>query len=209
MRLVKLAMVQTAAKDSWQHYLGGFLHGHLGQQQLFHSVDIASVMKRAKHQHASEDFADDQHSTLMSYRTMQLEYKPAEHLSVVKCAFNRRLMSRCRTGCHGLRVDTGRWADGVHLDRTDRLCLVCKSLDCVEDKQHFVFDCPAYSHIRSQHLDLLQHCCTIADFMTLREPNACDGFLRECFVGSKPCLYEFTELNFLSVGSQLPPRTLN
>ena len=28
-------------------------------------------------------------------------------------------------------------------------------------------------------------------------------------VGSKPCLYEFTELNFLSVGSQLPPRTLN
>jgi len=35
-------------------------------------------------------------------------------------------------------------------------------LDCVEDEQHFVFDCPAYSHIRSQHLDLLQHCCTIA-----------------------------------------------
>ncbi len=25
----------------------------------------------------------------------------------------------------------------------------------------------------------------------------------------KSCLYEFTELNFLSVGSQLPPRTLN
>ena len=28
-------------------------------------------------------------------------------------------------------------------------------------------------------------------------------------VGSTSCLYEFTELNFLSVGSQLPPRTLN
>ena len=28
-------------------------------------------------------------------------------------------------------------------------------------------------------------------------------------VGSKSCLYEFTELNFLSVGSQLPPRTFN
>ncbi len=36
---------------------------------------------------------------------------------------------------------TGRWADGVHLNRTDRLCLVCKSLDCVEDEQHFLFDC--------------------------------------------------------------------
>ncbi len=65
--------------------------------------------------------------------------------------------------------------------RTDRLCLVCKSLDCVEDEQHFVFDCPAYSHIRSQHLDLLQHCCTIADFTTLCEPNSFGGFLRECF----------------------------
>jgi len=39
---------------------------------------------------------------------------------------------------YGLRVDTGRWADGVHLDRKDRLCLVCKSLDYVEDEQHFV-----------------------------------------------------------------------
>ena len=28
-------------------------------------------------------------------------------------------------------------------------------------------------------------------------------------VWSKSCLYEFTELNFLSVGSQLPPRTLD
>jgi len=81
------------------------------------------------------------------YRTMQPEYKYAEYLSVVKCVSNRRLISKFRTGCHGLPVDTGRWADGVHLDNTQRLCLVCKSLDCVEDEQHFIFDCPAYSHI--------------------------------------------------------------
>ena len=149
--------------------------------------DLASVIERAKHQHAFEYFADVQHSSLMLYR-MQPEYKSAEYLSVVKCASNRRLISRFRTGCHGLQVDTGRWADGVHLDRTDRLCLVCQSLDYVEDEQHFVFDCPAYSHIRSQHLDLLQHCCTIADFMTLCEPNACGGFLRECFACRKQTL---------------------
>jgi hypothetical protein len=127
-RLIKLAMVdgfaldRTAVKDSWQHYLGGFLHGHLGQQQLFHKFDIASVVERVKHQHAFEYFADDQHSSLMLYRTMQLVYQqPAEYLSFVKCVSNKRLISRFRTGCHGLGVDTGRWADGVHLDRTDRL----------------------------------------------------------------------------------------
>jgi len=27
-------------------------------------------------------------------------------------------------------------------------------------------------------------------------------------VGSKSCLHEFTELNFLSVGSQLPPKDI-
>jgi len=49
MHLVKLAMVdgfalnQTAVKDSWQHYLGAFLHGHLEQQQLFHSFDICAL----------------------------------------------------------------------------------------------------------------------------------------------------------------------
>ena len=85
--------------------------------QLFHKFDIASVIERAEHGHAFEYFADDQHSSLMLYRTMQLQYKPAEYLSVVKCASNRRLISNFRTGCHGLRVDTGRWADGVHLDK--------------------------------------------------------------------------------------------
>ena len=84
-RLVKLAMVdgfalhQTAVKDSWQHYLGDFLHGHLGQQQLFHNFDVASVIERAKHQHAFEYFADVQHSSLMLYRTMQPEYKSAKY----------------------------------------------------------------------------------------------------------------------------------
>ncbi len=79
------------------------------------------------------------------------------------------LTSRYRTGCHGLRVDTGRWADSLHLDRTDRLCLVCKSLDCVEDEHHFGFYCPVHSQIESQHVDLLHHWCIIADFMSLCE----------------------------------------
>ena len=73
---------------------------------------IASVIEKAKHQHAFKYFADDQHSSLVLYRTMQPEYKCAECLSVVKCVLNRRLISRFRTGCHGLRVDTSCWADG-------------------------------------------------------------------------------------------------
>ena len=157
-RLVKLTMVdsfaldQTAVKDSWQHFLADVLHDCLRQQQAFENSDIASVIERAKHQHAFEFFADLQHSSLMVYRTMQPECKPAGYLSVVKCASNIRLIIRFRIACHGLWVDTGCWADGVHLVRTNRLCLVCKSLDCVRDEQGFVIDL-AYNqmYIMSQH----------------------------------------------------------
>ena len=93
--LVELTMVngfalhQIAVKVSWQHFPGGFLLGHLGQQQLFPIFDIAPVIERAKLQLAFEYFADVQHNSLMVYRTMQPEYKYAQGLSAVKCASNK------------------------------------------------------------------------------------------------------------------------
>ena len=91
---------------------------------------------------------------------MQHECKPAECLSGVKCASNRRLISRFTTVCPWSAGTQRPLADGVHLNRVDRLCPVYKSLDCVEDEQHFVCDCLKYNHVRLQlqHLDLLQRC---------------------------------------------------
>ena len=57
----------------------------------------------------------------------------------------------------------------------DRGCLVCSSLGCVEDEQHFIFDCPAYNHVRVMHLNLFQYCSTVADFLSLCESNASGG----------------------------------
>ena len=44
----------------------------------------------------------------------------------------------------------------VHLDRGDRLCLVCRSSQVVEDEQRFFFDCLAYAPLRLQSADLFQ-----------------------------------------------------
>ena len=82
---------------------------------------------------------------------------------------------------HGLRVDTGRWEDSVHLNRKDRLCLVCRSSQQVEDEHHFLFDCPAYSSIRASHASLFQCACSVSDFFDSCEANACGGFIRNCF----------------------------
>ena len=155
--------LKIAVQGSWQHCLGEFLHGHTGEQQLLHQFDVAFIIERAKHQHAFWYFTETMHSTLPFYRTSQPTYRYADYLSAIRYASNRRLVSRFRTGCHGLQVDTDRWANNVS---TGRDCLVCKSLGCVEDEQHFTFDCPAYSHVRAKHVDLFQHCCTVADFMS-------------------------------------------
>ena len=44
---------------------------------------------------------------------------------------------------HG--VDTGRWVD------TKREDSLCHSSEDVEDEQHFIFDCPAYDHVRKKY----------------------------------------------------------
>ena len=149
-RLVKLAMVDgctvsaiesviAATNKGWQYYVGSFLEQH--SQQLFHSFDVAAVIDREKHWVTFKYFHGDTHSSLLLYRTLQPEHQYAHYLSEVKCFSDRRLLSRFRSGCHGLRVDTGRWENNVHLDRKDRLCLVCSSAHNVEDEQHFLLDC--------------------------------------------------------------------
>ncbi len=145
------------------------------------SFDIGFIIEKAKHWVAFKFVQDNNHSSLLLYRTLQPEYKYADYLAVVKCYSNRRLLSRFRSGCHGLRVDTGRWENNVHLDRKDRLCLVCKSSQHVEDEHHFIFDCPLYSHIRAKHASLFQQTTFVSDFFARCEPNACGGFIRSCF----------------------------
>lgn len=84
---------------------------------LLCTFDIASVMEREKHWIVLKYFQYDSHSSLVLFRTLQPEYVYAQYLSQVNCFTNRRLLSRFRSGCHGLRVDTGRWENNVHLDR--------------------------------------------------------------------------------------------
>ena len=99
----------TAATNKfqgWQYYVGSFLKQH--SQQLSHSFDIATVIDREQHWFTFKYFHDDSHSSLLLYRTLQPEYQYAHYLSEVKCFSNMRLLSRFRSGCHGLTQVDGR-----------------------------------------------------------------------------------------------------
>ena len=76
----------------------------------------------------------------------------------------------------GLHVDIGLWKD-----RKDRLCLVCRSSQQVEDEHHFLFDCPAYSSIRASYVSPFRCACSISEVFDNCEANACGGFSRNWF----------------------------
>ena len=185
-RLVSLAMMDgltfsagTAGVDKgaeWHEQLNSFLIKH--NLSVFHKLHVEAIIDRAKLQHVEQFSSNSTSSSIIVYRTLQPEYRYAEYLSSVRCFPNRRLLSRFRCGCHGLHVDTGRWVD---TKREDRLCQVCHSSRDVEDEQHFLFSCPAYSDVRQKHASLFQQAFTVSDFFHNSEPNACGGFLRECF----------------------------
>ena len=124
---------------------------------------------------------------------IHVDYKYADYLSAT------------RTG--GLRVNTGRWENNVHLDRKDWLCLVCKSSQHVEDEHHFIFDCLLYSHIRARHASFfskLRPCLTF--LLGMNQMHVV--FLlpgRSCFPHRSSICMNRT----LSVDPQLVPRTLN
>ena len=74
-------------------------------------------------------------------------------------------------------VDTGRWVD---TKREDRLCQVCHPSRDVEDEQHFLFSCPAYSDVRQKHASLFQQAFTVCRHVVVLGSNPsfrCDKVL--------------------------------
>ena len=183
-RLVKLAFLEgvTLAPDAkclfcdkncWQAELDKCLSDHLLRcehtgQVIFQKFDAAHVIAQGELHYMERVQMDHEHPSLKLYVTLHDEYSYAAYLSAMKCWSNRRLLSRFRSGCHGMCVDTGRWEGNVYLDQGDRLCLVCNSSQAVEDEQHSLFDCPAYAPVRVQSADLSQHLdgCLVADFLS-------------------------------------------
>ena len=121
-------------------------------------------------------------SAVVRYKQLHQDYALAPYLSTVKNLRNRTLISRFRCGCHGLHVDTGRFLPvGQKVLREQRFCLVCGS-NTAEDEHHFLFDCPAYCHIRNNFDAIFWGPApTLSSFFALHDPKVIGRFLKECF----------------------------
>ena len=163
--------------QGWRPNFTALLTTQPGDPSVFQRLDVTDIIERQKEAYLFAFIYNEALSTLVLYRSLQPEYRHAHYLSVVQSFPNRRLSSRFRCGCHGLHVDTGRF---VTTPRDDRVCEVCKS-GCVENEHHFLFDCPAYAHIRYSHATLFHGMQTVSSVINSNNSCLLGRYLRQRF----------------------------
>ena len=192
-RLVKLALIDglvqvndqwfdTYDSGPWRAELDTFLQVQPGKPETLQTLEVASIVKFQQQLFNLSYRINTGFSSLTFYRTIQPDHQYAEYLSAVKCYPHRRLLSRFRCGCHGLRVDTGRFGKNSQaLTREQRICEVCGS-SSVEDEHHFLFDCPAYNEVRRRHAELYQvPSADVGSFLATQQQNLLGRHLKKCF----------------------------
>ena len=192
-RLVSLALIDglveandewfdTYESGTWRSELDTFLQVQPGKPESLQTVEVASIVKFQQQLFNLSYRVNTGYSSLALYRTIQADHQYAKYLSAVKCYPYRRLISRFRSGCHGLRVDSGRFGkSSLALTREQRCCEVCGSLS-VEDEHHFLFDCPAYDEVRSRHADLYQlPYADVGSFLATQQHTLLGRHLKKCF----------------------------
>lgn len=105
-------------------------------------------------------------------------YGPAAYLQAVPKRAHRRSLAQLRTGCHWLRLETGRRGSQA-VPRHLRTCERCQCGE-VDDEQHMVFRCEAMAPVRQQFAGLFatQH-TGLASFLS-QESRQVAAFVEAC-----------------------------
>ena len=91
---------------------------------------------------------------------------------------DRQIISKIVGSSHKLEVEIGRHRD---IPREERLCKLC-DLNKVEDEEHFISECPAYTHIRKDFFRQATLTKKTAKHMLLEiEPATMADFLRTIY----------------------------
>ena len=77
-----------------------------------------------------------------------------KYLYVLTNSKKKISIAKIRTNSHGIHNETGRW-EVPKTPLVKRICHFCENMN-VEDKNHFLLECPVYNHITSQFHNL---CC--------------------------------------------------
>lgn len=100
---------------------------------------------------------DDKNNTkLRTYQKFKTSITREPYLDLIKDRNTRKSLAQLRTSSHKLHVETGRY---FGRDISDRTCEVCGNGD-IEDEQHFLIACTAYSTDRINLFQIATKLCT-------------------------------------------------
>ncbi len=86
---------------------------------------------------------------LRTYRLFKCEDGLEDYIKLNLERGDRSLISQLRLGILPLRVESGRFV-GERLE--NRICVNCQS-NCVEDEEHFIFECSLYDDLRKTFIN--------------------------------------------------------
>ena len=78
------------------------------------------------------------------YYKIKTNYSLPAYLVLARKNPSRKTLMILRISSHKLRIETGRY---VNIPRDERLCSLC-NCNRIEDKIHFLLECPSFSSIR-------------------------------------------------------------
>ena len=94
-----------------------------------------------------------QHSQKLNfYYKIKTNSSPSAYLDLTRKNPSRKTLVKLRISSHKLRIETGRYDN---IPREERLCNLC-NCNRIEDKTHFLLDCPSFSSIRDMFFSKLE-----------------------------------------------------
>ena len=109
-------------------------------------------------------------SRLRTYKTLNNDFILPKHLGLPYQL--RKVISRIRCSNHPLAIEEGRKKD-PKTPREDRLCVFCDE-HVVEDEEHFLLNCTAYSNLRT-HYNM--HSQSVPDVLNMENQHQLANFL--------------------------------
>ncbi len=88
-----------------------------------------------------------QKNKLRTYRKFKLSFEYEDYLSKIKNIDARLQLTRFRTSCHRLHIETGRTTKG-YTPVSERVCNLCNT-GAIEDEEHFLLQCSTYNDLRN------------------------------------------------------------
>ena len=125
--------------------------------------------------------APTQGVVLCTYKQWFKPYSPCRRYCQLPVS-GRRMQQflRFRLGCHGLAIATGRLAGTGHVEKPNRVCLVCNS-GAIGDEMHMVFECAALAPLRRQHADFFTpHTDTMRSFFAQQDHLGVMNYVIDC-----------------------------